>query len=276
MKGIGLKELKNLGSVGIRMMNKNLPSILSGFAIFGVVATAYTAFKAAPDVKSALNGKKWEKHDFDKDTDDETPEPELTPWETFTAAAPYIWKPVACGVFTVGCIIGAQVLNIQRLTMLAGAYKLSETKLKEYEAKAKEILGEKKAGDLRDAVAKETRGVPFTENTIITETGKGDVIFFDKFSGRYFKSSVETVLQAESTLNKMVVAGDNICLNDLYYELGLPNVKMGNMFGWQLYNGSSVDIHMTYDTQEINGEQKVICVLDYQVELDDRNFTGAF
>ena len=267
MKGIGLKELKNLGSVGIRMMNKNLPSILSGFAIFGVVATAYTAFKAAPDVKSALNGKKWEKHDFDKDDDtEETPEPTLTPWETFTAAAPYIWKPVACGVFTVGCIIGAQVLNIQRLTMLAGAYKLSETKLKEYEAKAKEILGEKKAGDLRDAVAKETRGVPFTENTIITETGKGDVIFFDKFSGRYFKSSVETVLQAESTLNN----------NDLYYELNLPNVKVGDIFGWQLYNGNSVDIHMTYDTQEINGEQKVICVLDYQVELDDRNFTGAF
>ena len=87
---------------------------------------------------------------------------------------------------------------------------------------------------------------------------------------------METVLQAESTLNKMIVAGDNVRLNDLYYELGLPSVKVGDMFGWQLYNGSSVDIHMTYDTEEINGEVKVICVLDYQVELDDRNFTGAF
>ena len=56
----------------------------------------------------------------------------------------------------------------------------------------------------------------------------------------------------------------------------VPNVKFGDMFGWQLYNGQSLDIKMTYDAQEINGEQKVICILDYPVKLDDRNFMGAF
>lgn len=270
LKGFGLKELKSLGSVGLRMMNKNLPCVLSGFAIFGVVATAYTAFKAAPEVKSAIDDKKRDKSDAE-----ETKEVTLTPFETAVAVVPYIWKPVACGAFTVGCIVGAQVLNVQRLTMLAGAYKLSETKLKEYEEKAKEFLGEKKAGELHDAVAKETRDIPLTENTDILNTGKGDLLCFDTFSGRYFRSSVEAIREAESKLNKVLISGDFVQLNDLYDELRLPHIKMGTDFGWEAYHNSVapyLDIKLSYDTEDFGGEQKVVCVVDYNVDINSDSF----
>ena len=160
--------------------------------------------------------------------------------------------------------------------MLAGAYKLSEEKLKTYEEKAKEILGDKKADEVHDAVAKElTPDVP-TDESLIVRTGKGIQLCYDMFSGRYFYSSVEAIRTAESTLNKALVSGDGVTLNELYYELGLPEIKMGEAFGRQLYSDREhcVDIRLTFDAQEINGELKVVCILDYDAPLNDRNFCG--
>ena len=160
--------------------------------------------------------------------------------------------------------------------MLAGAYKLSETKLKEYEAKAKELLSEKKSTELHDAVAKQMRDVPLTEKTEIAETGTGDLLCFDTFSGRYFRSSAEAIHAAESKLNKALIGGEFVQINDLYYELGLMPLKYGDRFGWEAYGSgvAPVDIKLTYEAQEFNGKQEAVCILDYHVTLDDRNFCG--
>lgn len=281
MKGFKFESIANLGKMGLAAMNRNLPSILSGAAIAGLVMTVWTTYKAAPEIESALESAKWDKvSDAEENNETESEESvddvTLTAWETFKAVAPYVWKPAACGVFTVGCIVGAQVLNVQRLTMLAGAYKLSEEKLKTYEAKAKEILGDKKAEEVHDAVAKEmTPDIPKDESVIV-KTGKGKQLCYDLMSGRYFYSSVEAIRTAESVLNKALVCGDSQMLNDLYYELGLPGTKFGNAFGWSMYSGvaNCIDIALTFEAREVEGEQKVVCILDYNAALDDRNFCG--
>ena len=162
--------------------------------------------------------------------------------------------------------------------MLAGAYKLSEEKLKTYEEKAKEILGDKKAEEVHDAMAKElTPDVPDDPNNIIS-TKKGDMLCYDIFSGRYFRSSVEAIRTAESKMNKRLANGDYATVNELYIWLDLPCIKLGDHFGWNVNDwnlnstiaaGKTVDINLTYEAREINGEQKVVCVLDYDTELDD-------
>ena len=282
MKGFNMESIAKLGKMGLAAMNRNLPSVLSGAAIAGIVATVWTTYKAAPEVNSALDGAKWDKkYDAGKDPTDGVDDVSLNAWETFKAVAPYVWKPAACVAFSATCVIAANVLNVQRLTMLAGAYKLSEKKLREYEEKAKELLGEKKATELHDEVVKEMRDKPYDETTV-TKTGKGDALFFDTFSGRYFRSSVEAIRKIESYLNKSLVCGDTVSLNQFYIELGLPEITFGDDFGWgfnDYISGSHapcVDIDITYDAQEIDGEQVVVGILDYKVGADRDNFGNYF
>ena len=232
MKGFKMESIAKLGKMGLAAMNRNLPSILSGAAIAGIVAAVWTTYKATPEINSALESAKWDKTNEVND-DEETVSADdvtLTKWETFKAVAPYVWKPAACVAFSAVCVVSANVLNVQRLTMLAGAYKLSEKKLQEYEEKAKELLGEKKATELHDEVVKSmTPDVP--DDAGIVRAGKGNQLCYDMFRGQYFYSSVEEIRTAESTLNKSLVSGDSVTLNELYYELGLSSVKFGDAFG---------------------------------------------
>ena len=184
MKGFNMESIAKLGKMGLAAMNRNLPSILSGAAIAGIVAAVWTTYKATPEINSALESAKWDKTDKVNE-DEETVSADnvtLTKWETFKAVAPYVWKPAACVAFSTVCVVSANVLNVQRLTMLAGAYKLSEKKLQEYEEKAKELLGEKKATELHDEVAKSMCDKDL-DKAVIEETGTGEAIFYDLFSG---------------------------------------------------------------------------------------------
>ena len=194
MKGFNMESIAKLGKMGLAAMNRNLPSILSGAAIAGIVATVWTTYKAAPEVNSALDGAKWDKkYDAGKDPTDGVDDVSLNAWETFKAVAPYVWKPAACVAFSATCVIAANVLNVQRLTMLAGAYKLSEKKLREYEEKAKELLGEKKATELHDEVVKSvTPDISEDENAII-HARKGTQLCYDAFSGACPKRSEQKI-----------------------------------------------------------------------------------
>lgn len=280
MKGFNMESIAKLGKMGLAAMNRNLPSILSGAAIAGIVTTVWTTYKAAPEINSALECAKQDKAEETNEAVS-ADDVKLNAWETFKAVAPYVWKPAACACFSAGCVVAANVLNVQRLTMLAGAYKLSEKKLHEYEEKAKELLGEKKATELHDEVVKEMCDKPYDEETVI-KTGKGDALFFDTFSGRYFRSSVEAIRKLESDLNKSLVCGDTVTLNQLYNELNLPEIAFGDDFGWGFndYISSNrvpcVDISITYDAQEIDGEQTVVGILDYKVGADRDNFGNYF
>ena len=291
MKGFNMESIAKLGKMGLAAMNRNLPSVLSGAAIAGIVATVWTTYKAAPEVNSALDGAKWDKADKvnanrgngveEISADDVT----LNAWETFKAVAPYVWKPAACVAFSATCVIAANVLNVQRLTMLAGAYKLSEKKLHEYEEKAKELLGEKKATELHDEVVKEMRDKPYDETTVI-KTGKGDALFFDAFSGRYFRSSVEAIRTAENGVNQLIAEAGILDrhnkfveVNHFYDTLGLDDIKFGNDFGWgdvECDRAPSLGVEITYDVQEIDGEQVAVGILDYEVGMSHIAFGDYF
>lgn len=286
MKGFNMESIAKLGKMGLAAMNRNLPSVLSGAAIAGIVATVWTTYKAAPEINGALDCAKSDKADkFNEEQTDadniSANDVTLSAWETFKAVAPYVWKPAACVAFSAGCVIAANVLNVQRLTMLAGAYKLSEKKLKEYEEKAKELLGEKKATELHDEVVKGMCDTPYDEATVV-KTGKGDALFYDEFSGRYFRSSVEAIRTAEGNVNRAAACGEFVSLNTFYEELGLPQIKFGNDFGWGGYNdcvsntAPCLDIDITYDADKIDGEQVAVGYLDYKIGIDRDSFGHYF
>lgn len=207
-------------------LGKHSPEILTGIGIVGMGCSVVTAVKATPKAMMLVEQKKQE---LDVN--------HLTPKETFLA----VWKPYIPSVVTfmlsAGCIIGASTINYKRNAALGAAYALSERTLIRYRDKVIETLGEKKEHQIRDKVAQDDidKNQPSPNQIIVTS--KGNTLCKDMISGRYFRSDIETIKQTINKLNRRLTYDHYISLNEFYGELGLDDIKNGDLMGWNLDNG---------------------------------------
>lgn len=207
-------------------LGKHSPEILTGIGIVGMGCSVVTAVKATPKAMMLVEQKKQE---LDVN--------HLTPKETFLA----VWKPyipsVVTFVLSAGCIIGASTINYKRNAALGAAYALSERTLIRYRDKVIETLGEKKEHQIRDKVAQDDidKNQPSPNQIIVTS--KGNTLCKDMISGRYFRSDIETIKQTINKLNRRLTYDHYISLNEFYGELGLDDIKNGDLMGWNLDNG---------------------------------------
>lgn len=207
-------------------VTKHSPEILTGIGIAGMITTVVMAVKATQKALLLIEEKKGE-----EDTDI------LKPVEVIQVA----WKPyipaAITGVVSVACLVGASSVNAKRNAVLATAYSLSETALSEYKDKVVEVVGEKKEQTIRDEIAKDhIQKDPVTNHEVII-TEKGNTLCYDRIAGRYFKSDIEKIRQAENYLNKRMMSEMYVSLNEFYYELGLRCTDLGNELGWNINDG---------------------------------------
>lgn len=209
---------------------KHSPEILTGIGIAGMLSTTVLAVRATPKALMLIEEKKREKKfTVIKDGGD----PDLTKLEIVkTAWKPYIPAAVT-GVASIACLVGASSVNARRNAALAAAYALSETTLADYKEKVVETIGEKKAQEVKDAIAKDKiENDPVTRKEIIA-TDKGETLCYDALSGRYFKSDIEYIRRAVNNLNERLLFDTHISLNEYYDEIGLEEIfPMGENLGW--------------------------------------------
>ena len=90
---------------------------------------------------------------------------------------------------------------------------------------------------------------PNTEiiNTIIN-TGLGSTLCFDVTSGRYFLSDISKIKEGVSVFNAKLAQDEYKSLNDLYYELHLPYIDIGDVLGWDVMKLGTQDhlLHPVY------------------------------
>jgi hypothetical protein len=104
---------------------------------------------------------------------------------------------------------------------------------------------------------------PPTESDTIINTGKGTTLCLDDWSGRYFYSSPEEIRKAFNTINKRMMDEYYISLNELYSELGLPDIKLGEDIGFNVDDGL-IDIDHLFTAALHNGDTPILS-LDYDV-----------
>lgn len=159
--------------------------------------------------------------------------------ETKTDIVKNCWKfyiPTAVSTVTsITCAIGSNSVNAKRNAALAGAYALSADALKTYKEKTKELLGEKKASDIRDKIA-QSQDFNANEKSVIM-TGKGDILIKEMSSGQYFRSTMEAVQAAINQANRDLVTDGCVNLNDVYYYLGLAQTSIGSKLYWKIDDG---------------------------------------
>lgn len=243
-------------------LSRHAPEILMGMGITGMVTTTILAVKATPKALMLIEDKKDE---LDTDT--------LTPIETVKAT----WKcyiPAAItGATSVACLIGSASVSARRHAALATAYKISETAFSEYKEKVVETIGEKKEKTVRDKVAEKQIDDHPVSRTEVFVTGKGQTLFFEPLSSRYFYSDLEKINRAINKLNNDINIDpfdDGVTVNDFYSEIGLPPTMTGDNLGWKI--GHLIKIHpsaqMAEEGSEHEGQPCIVLSFDNPPRYD--------
>ena len=221
-------------------ISKHSPEILTGIGIAGMITTTFLAVRATPkalelieEKKDELNNKQVEERldkngdlrDYKEITKLKFPDLFKATWKCYIPAA-------VTSVASIACLVGASSVHIKRNAVLATAYQLSETALTEYKEKVIETIGEKKEEVIRDKVNKDRiEKNPVSKNNVII-TDKGNTLCYDHMSGRYFKSDIDKINKAVNVINNRILHDFYASLKDLYSELGLYTVSLGDKLGW--------------------------------------------
>lgn len=267
VKNLGLPKFVNGIIEGVR---KNAPTIMSVGAVVGLGATVYLAVKAKPKADDILAKRKEELEEI-KENEEQTEEEKKREIRNINIGAVTEMAKViapAAGAFiaTAGLILGANHINLKRLSYIGGMYTISQTELKKYKEKAKEIVGERKEGEIREAVARDFVADTYTDDVTVFQTGKGDLLYLDEWSGRYFRSSKAAIESAFAKVTELTY-GDMFCsLNELYSLLGLEETRFGNDCGFTPDQGFRMPDY-SY-TEAPNGEHAI--VVHYDIDMRHR------
>ena len=206
---------------------KRAPQIGAGLGIGLALIAGVRAVRKTPEALEHIEEKKEE---LNKD--------ELTIAETVEAT----WKCYLPSmiIFIIACIliIGGQRISTRRAVAAATACSLYETQLQQYQEAAKEVLGDKKEAEIRTQMARnEVNSKPPMHGEEIISTGRGNALFYDELSKRYFWSDPAFVDKAIQTLNYRMLDEMYISLNDYWSELKLPTTQPGDCLCWSVEDG---------------------------------------
>lgn len=231
--------MKNIGA----KLGANAPGITIGLGTGAILVAGVMVGVATPKAMDLIEDAKEAKIKRLENARKKAPEDaiieedeELT-WVEIVKAG---WKPYAPAIMTavvgVACIVGGTRANARRNAALSAAYTVVEQTLNDYTAKTKDIVGEKKEKEIRDAIAEdELRKTPYTGYNVVNIPEHGNTLCYDTRSRQYFKSDYNTIMKIENDLNRRLMTEMFISQNELYYEFGiLPDKELGDDIGWNV------------------------------------------
>lgn len=232
----------------LRFLSAHSPELLIGFGLAGMVVSTVLAVKATPKAMKLREETMLERDAFNPDKC----EKRLIVKAVLPAYIPAIVVMAA----SAACIIGGSATNYKRNAALAAALHMSEATLTTYQNKIEEIVGEEKAKEVRQAVAKED--IRKNVKAMPKPMGNGKMLCYDRFAGRPFYSDEETLRKAALALNEDLFDEDYVLLNDFYYKLDLKPTDVGNMLGWDTTAFEGVGrktriIDLTFDAILVDG-----------------------
>lgn len=193
------------------MNGKTKQILLSAGAIFSMAAAVGTAIYATPKAKALA-----EKYKNNK----------------FVAAkrvAPlYIPTLLSFGA-AAGCVVAKDYLTGKQLLALSASSAATTSYLVANRNKLKQIAENPRVKKLAKSL------IPTKEefkHQTIEETGNGDVLCIEGYSGRLFRSSPEAVIEAQDKLVQQYLDEDYCSMNDYYRYLGIEESQFGYEFGW--------------------------------------------
>lgn len=244
----------------LKIAADNSPLILTSVGVAGVVGTAVLTGKATLHadrlIQVEVENRIYEAHDLGT-----TPEPFTTKDKVNLVWREYI-PPVLVGGFTIAAVIMSHRIGGKRTAAMAAAFTMSERSFGEYKDKVVDIMGQKKATEIDDAVAQDQVTRTPVPSTLVVPSGTAQLCF-DSWSSRYFWSTMEDLKKAMNDLNyKLINSYDNVAsLTDFYNLLGLEPTQGSDDIGWNVDRLLELEF-----TSCISPEQKPAIAIRYRVE----------
>ncbi len=209
----------------VATLSKNSPYIFSGMAIGGIFATTIMAVKATPKAMRLLK------------EEEEILGHKLTAKDKIRVCWKLYLPSLLTALASSAFIIAANKAHLRKHAAVAALCTITETAYKEYRDKVVETIGKNKEQKVRDEINHDRIIKNPSNSSEIILTGTGKVKCYDALSGRYFESDHETIRKIVNDLNMRLRDDMFIELNDFYYELRLPENKLGRQVGWDIDKG---------------------------------------
>lgn len=240
-------------------IKKYSPQILTVLGVAGLISTVVMAVKTTPKCEEIIDKAESRLREETKDEN-----AVLDKKETAKCFVKAYWPTIAMGAVSTACFVASNYVSGKREAVMATAFGVSEAALRRFQDSTLETVGKNTMDEIRAKVAdKQLKDSPLNETTEVTVTPKGETLCFDCYSGRYFKSDLESIRRVVNDLNEQLLTGDFVTLNDFYYNIGLSETKMGDNLGWHSMHDGQIDVKYSARIAE-NGEPCI--VIDYTVE----------
>lgn len=199
------------------------PEILSGLAVAGVIGTAILAVRATPRAMEKLD-----------EIREEDPAKVVLRKQVLAATWKFYIPAGLSAAGTIACVIGASRIGSRRNAALAAGMVLADRAFQEYKDEVKELIGERKELEVRENAAQKAidEHPPTKEVLVVSEDN--DQLCYDKLTGRYFRSTMETIRRAENEVNAEIIRNMWAPHNDFYDLVGLPTCQAGEELGWNM------------------------------------------
>ena len=264
------------GKQFVGFMQKNSPTVLSATAVVGFVGSMVCLWKSKTKIENDIETRKLAVKIAREESEDEESEA-----RAIKNANKYFAKNVAkhtaptlvMSTITVASIIASVKIGNKRLAAVSAAYTLLDQNSKEWKEKAREILGDSKVRKVDEAWSDDKLKGIYPEEDEIIATNHGQTLFYDSWSGRYFKSSIEFIRRVINDMNYRLISEEWLDLNEFYYHLGLESIKAGSMVGWNLgQHGQIEDPKLIPRIVERNGVEETVILLNYDCHLREQYF----
>ena len=241
-----------------KLLTDNSPVLLTSVGVAGTVATAVLTGKASFEAAKIIH-----------DAEYTVPPPEKFDGDLmwtplyFKEKVELVWPlyipPVVVGAGTVSAIVLANRIGTRRAAAMAAAYTISEKAYTEYREKVAEKIGEAKEQEVRDEIAQQRVNANPPNNEVII-VDNGDVLFLESYTGRYFKSSMETVKKALNDTNYQMYSDMYASLGDFQQRVGLPRTSLSEEVGWTVEDKIDLEFSAT-----LTEDQRPCIVMSYIV-----------
>lgn len=224
------------------------PAVLAGAAIIGAGAIAFTTYKCTPKYKQAVEYAetviKPAENPGEEPTIAKIPASRKTKAKIFFKT---MWPMMVAIIVTCSAVVASQKINAKRIATLSAAYSLATQKAQEAaEKKAEEFIKEKMgsetAEEYKKEVAKEHEETDKVLNSASTgdilETGGGEDLFVDYWTGVVFKSSAAYIDRCVDMINERMEKepDDYTTYQDVLWDI-IPGCPQS---GFAMANGYAV------------------------------------
>lgn len=220
--------------------------------IFGSIAFTTAVVEAWHEGKRAKENIEERKEELGIEEDEKLPAKEVvkSTWKNVVIVA----VPVGVGI---ACMVGAHSINAQRNAALAAAYTLTEDTFNRYKNKVRETVGDKKAEQIDENMARDLVGNdPVTKASVIN-TGHGTSLFKESLFGQYFLCDRNWIDQCINRYNERMFDEMYGTVNELYSEIGIKSDDYtmpvaGGLLGWDV-NKQGIVKHKYHYTSANDG-----------------------